>query len=422
MTYGTFFLLFFILTPIFIFHALGYRYDFNTKVIEKNGAFYIKSYPRAAEIYIDNEKMGRKTPTQITNIKPGTRNIKVQKDGYVPWSKELNIYPGETTFVEDVVLFLEQRDKINLGPGSTQFLINKNQDKYVYLDVDKNLIVTDVEQIKNYNIHKFDKDYILLDWSADNQKLLLRDTNEYFIFDINQKNINKLNLELVDKIIWDNQQGDLLWYLKDKEIFKYDANQVFEPQVQMLDLAKYVNDFDLKDDYLMIQYSTDDNNIVEQFRKNDYKSIKKIDNLNLGKLETLKADDHYLVFVLGSEVYIKNTYRDLIDIPTTMTRIHDQRLLMSNGHEITLYNYEDDQQELIDRSSNIVSDLLWHPNGSYFVTETENKTRITEIDGRDHRNSIPILENPLKKTYIFNSKGDKLFILTSEENYYLNIQ
>ena len=95
---------------------------------------------------------------------------------------------------------------------------------------------------------------------------------------------------------------------------------------------------------------------------------------------------------------------------------------MSNGHEIIQYNYEQDWQELIDRSSQIVSDIIWHPNGSYFLNEINEITSITELDGRDKRNSVEILNNPLKKLYLFNSKGDKLFVLTPEENFYLTIQ
>ena len=134
------------------------------------------------------------------------------------------------------------------------------------------------------------------------------------------------------------------------------------------------------------------------------------------------TNDRQFIFTLGSQLYIKNIFQNLIDIPVTSVKVHNQRLLLTNGHEIILYNYQDDWQELIDRSSQIVSDLLWHPNGSYFLSEINEQTNITEIDGRDKRNSVPILENPHKKLYLFNKKGNRLFILTPEENYYLTIQ
>ena len=54
ITYSIFFTIFFISSPLLILYSLGYRYNFTTNNIEKNGAFYIKSYPRNANIYIDN--------------------------------------------------------------------------------------------------------------------------------------------------------------------------------------------------------------------------------------------------------------------------------------------------------------------------------------------------------------------------------
>ena len=112
-----FFLLFFILAPIITAYSLGYRYDFNTGNIQKNGAFYIKSYPRGAEIFVDKNKEKNKTPTQLVNILPGVHEVEVRKENYVPWKKELEVFSGETTFAEDIVLFLEKRPKNILSTG-----------------------------------------------------------------------------------------------------------------------------------------------------------------------------------------------------------------------------------------------------------------------------------------------------------------
>ena len=112
LVFISFISLFVVLTPLLILYSLGYRYDFSTNNVEKNGAFYIKSYPKGANIYIDNIDTEEKTPRQVTNIKPGLYNLEIKKEKYVPWNKQLYIYPGETTFVEDIVLFLENQEMI----------------------------------------------------------------------------------------------------------------------------------------------------------------------------------------------------------------------------------------------------------------------------------------------------------------------
>ncbi|MDP2812659.1 MAG: PEGA domain-containing protein [bacterium] len=421
LTYSIFFLLFFIIAPILTMYAIGYRYDFKNGNLEKNGAFYVKSYPKGANIFIDGQKIDKETPTQITSVKSGTYNLMVKKNLYAPWEKQLSVYSGQTTFAEDIVLFLNNREKSSLGAGSDNYLLNRQENKYAYIDAQKRLSITDIEQNKNFEIFTFNIDYELIDWSADNQKIILKNKNNYYIFDVNQRYIYPLDISSVSKIIWENGSEDIL-YLKNQEIFRYDASQINNTTTESLNLDKQINDFAVKDNSLLIQYSLEQNNFVDQIDKDSHQIIQTISDVGLGNLELVMAKDDYLIFSVGSKLYIKSPNKNLISIPVTIVSLHDDRLLISNGHEIILYNYKDDWQELIDRSTQIVSELMWHPNGSYFIYEINGQTYLSEIDSRDKRNIIEILNDPRKKNYLFNKKGDKLFILTPEENFYLTIQ
>lgn len=424
ITAAFFFVIFFILAPLLTAYSLGYRYDFKTGNIQKNGAFYIKSYPRGAEIIVDNIRQKPKTPTQLVNIMPGSHNVIVKKDYYVPWTKNLNVYSGETTFAEDIVLFLENRPKNILSAGSEKILLNNSRDKYAILDKENKLIITDVNQAKVLVVESLDKAYELIDWSSDNQGILLKFKNQYFTFNIDQKKLTPIIIDNIFKMLWENQSKTLI-YLKDSKLYRHysrDAWSSTGPADELLDIAQYINDFAIKDEWLIIQYTFDKNNFVEQLNKNNLNIQQSIKNVNLGNIEILLATDNDLIFTLGSKLYIKNIFRDLITIPVTIAKLHDERLLFTNGHEIILFNFKKEWQDLIDRSSNIISDILWHPNGSYFISEINDSTMLTELDGRDKRNNIELLNNPRKKTYIFDSDGEKLFILTPEENYYITIQ
>jgi len=419
-----FFILFFILAPLLTAYSLGYRYDFKTGNIQKNGAFYIKSYPRGAEIFINNEKERRKTPTQLIDILPGTYTVEVTKNNYVSWIKKLEVSSGETTFAEDIVLFLKDRQKNSLSVGSEKILLNKNADKYVLLDENNKLIITDVEQGRSFDIDTLDKKYELLDWSSDNQQLLIKIDNKYFAFDVDKKILEAIPIVGIQKMLWENNSQTLI-YLKDNRLYRHyhrPASSSTGPADELLDIKNYINDFAIKNNWLIIQYTFDKNNFVEQLDKNNLTSKQVINNVNLGSLEVLLAEDDYLIFTIGAKLYIKNILRELITIPITTAKLHDERLLITNGHEIILFNYQEEWQELIDRSSNIVADVFWHPNGSYFVSEINDSTTLTELDGRDKRNNIELVNNPRKKNYVFDKKGEKLFIISPEENYYLSIQ
>ena len=414
-TYLSFFLLFFILAPLLIFYSLGYRYNFNSNLIEKNGAFFIKSYPRNSNISIDQKKSKYKTPAQITNVKPGEHFIEISKEGFINWHKKLNVKTGETTFIEDVALFLTEQKKVALGPGALNYLVNKNQDKYAYLE-NQTLWRVNTEQANVAATYTFDQDTNLIDWSPDDQKMLILQ-KQYKIFDLNQQKIETLSLPKLDKIKWDNQDPYVLWYLSDQTLWRY--NIALNKASKKID---NIVDFDLTGQYIIVQTDEKTNGHVQQLHKEQDIVVRELKNLPLGKIRALLADDDYLIVSLGSRLYLQRPKEELMIIPATLVEIYGKFLLINDGYQTILYDYNDDYKEIIDRSSQIVSEVKWHPNGSYFLSETNNLTHIYELDGRDYRNNVKVLEDPLKKMYLFNKKGDRLFILTEEENFYIEIQ
>ncbi|PWB38981.1 MAG: hypothetical protein C3F02_01065 [Parcubacteria group bacterium] len=423
LLYLSFILIFSVLAPIFIAYSLGYRYRFDTNMVEKNGAFYIKSYPGGADIYLDGQPSRHRTPDQITEIRPGSYLVTIIKEAFVPWQKKLKVLPGETTFIQDVVLFFSDIKKNSLGSGSTNYLVNRTKNQYAYVDNKSyQLFITDIEQDKNYQIYDFINNYQLLDWSPDNQKILLGLAGKYYIFDINQKNLQTLSLPIADKVSWDSKNSRILWLSTKQGLYTYDLEAAPAESLSEIKLNKKIYDFAVQDEYLIIEYSLGDKYFLEQLDKNDLQPLQTSENITPGKIHLLLADRQRFILTVGSILYIKTLEKEALTIPVTLADIHDDRLLISNGNEIILYNFKEDWQDLIDRSTQIVSDLLWHPNGSYFITEINSRTNLTEVDSRDKRNTINIIDNPLKKSYIFNKKGDKLFVLTPEENFYLTIQ
>ena len=74
----------------FIFYyARGYRFDIDSFRFIPNGLLVVKSNPDGAQVYIDGEL---KTATN-TNlfISPGTYDVSIRKEGYLPWYKRLTV-------------------------------------------------------------------------------------------------------------------------------------------------------------------------------------------------------------------------------------------------------------------------------------------------------------------------------------------
>ena len=114
----SFLLFFLIVSPILILYSLGFKYNWQKNRLEKTGVFFIKSFPKNSEVYLDGQPIGKKTPTQITRLLAKNYQLEIKKEGYRPWSKNLEILPQITTFIEDVSLFKEELNPEILMAGT----------------------------------------------------------------------------------------------------------------------------------------------------------------------------------------------------------------------------------------------------------------------------------------------------------------
>lgn len=83
--------------------ARGYRFSLkNGFTLNPTGILSVVSRPKGASVYLDDKLI---TATDSTlNLTPGTYNVKISKDGFLPWQKTVQIKP-ETVFQADLQLF-----------------------------------------------------------------------------------------------------------------------------------------------------------------------------------------------------------------------------------------------------------------------------------------------------------------------------
>lgn len=76
-------------TALAILWARGYRPDLKNGTIKGTGLLSTNSYPTGAQVFINDELT---TATNNTlNLSPGEYQIKIVKDGYLPWEKTLKL-------------------------------------------------------------------------------------------------------------------------------------------------------------------------------------------------------------------------------------------------------------------------------------------------------------------------------------------
>ncbi len=91
-----------IITAIVVFYAQGWRLDLTKGAVEKTGIVLIRSVPEGAKVRL-NDELITATDSPIPDLKPGTYRLKVEKEGYFPWEKDV---PVEEGFVTDITALL----------------------------------------------------------------------------------------------------------------------------------------------------------------------------------------------------------------------------------------------------------------------------------------------------------------------------
>lgn len=124
---------FFIILSTYIISLLARGYQFSLKnglTLNPTGIISAVSKPKGAAVFIDDKLV---TATDDTiNLTPGVYKLKINKDGFLPWEKEVTVKP-ETVYQADIQLFSSAP---NLKPitltGAINPAANIDNSKIVY--------------------------------------------------------------------------------------------------------------------------------------------------------------------------------------------------------------------------------------------------------------------------------------------------
>ncbi len=94
---------FILITLVVILLAQGYRLDRQTNTIYGTGILVATSDPTGATLSLNDQVKGA-TNTTINNLVPGTYKLTITKDGFFPWSKEVEIEKSKVLTVEALMI------------------------------------------------------------------------------------------------------------------------------------------------------------------------------------------------------------------------------------------------------------------------------------------------------------------------------
>ncbi|MBU1130677.1 PEGA domain-containing protein [Patescibacteria group bacterium] len=414
-------IIFFVITLIIILYALGYKYNWPKKTLERTGVFFIKSYPKNASIYINDIKQKKETPNLINRLLPNYYQVRVNKEGYLDWQKTLPIAPQTTTFIEDISLFKKQLEpELIITEAFASFLQSANKIYVIFYKEEGNslwlLNLINDELTELYQSSSI-KPLELISWSNNNQKVLIRQNNKYFILNINQKNLLYSLDETAElafsSLVWDTYNDNILYGISNQKLYQLD---LLNKKADLLSTLPALAVINYKTDVLAI--IKNQNKYLLNFIKNEKEPLLSLPySLNYqfanqgDGIVTLFDKEQKTLYLLepenGSQP-VKAVINNVEDF-----KCHDNQFLFWNNNELWVYYANINQKTLVERTSQPIVSAFWHPNIVYIYGQTANELKVYELDNRDQRNIYTLInfETPDNNLVFTNKKGDYLYLI-----------
>lgn len=144
------FVLFLGATTFLVLAAYGYRYDSQENKLEPTGIIAIDGAYRGVNVSLDGTIIARNLPVSISGVREGYHRLEILKDGFMPWSREVQVTNGMVSSIPFVVLLSEKsiqdpkvvlstkglfKSPIALLGASSEALLVKDAHTYFYVDL-----------------------------------------------------------------------------------------------------------------------------------------------------------------------------------------------------------------------------------------------------------------------------------------------
>lgn len=245
-------------TLLYLFLA-GWRPNLNlstgylkpTVEVNQTGMISAKSFPEGATVYL-NGKLINATDTTIAGMKPGKHNLKIVKNGYVDWEKEIEVFPELVTDITAVLITQTPRIEPLTNTGSKYPVLSHSLEKIAFFSKDTespgvwvlplsgnslNFFRNSAKNILKDNNFITYSDGVSLAWSPDEDQLLIElKDSKFFLLDINSNNVTPVTKPNDLKDTWNTKiskkREDFISQLDlPKEIIKIasDQNTLWSP-------------------------------------------------------------------------------------------------------------------------------------------------------------------------------------------------
>ena len=432
--YLTFIGLFFVITPLLILYASGYRYNLKRNRIEKTGILIVDSLPRKAQVYI-NGMFEDETPARFPRLLPDTYTLELKRSGFHPWQQEVSIESSLTTFRNDIVLFRDSLP-ITIVQGRIAFLtLLPNREALLY-----SVMASSTQQLTIRDLSTNSATVIpttvdqaitptsLVGFSQSGSRALLA-TNldgftHYTVLDtatletIDLFDITRLDF---DTVKWDQASDTVLYGLRRSVLYRIDLEQKSASSI----ISAHITDFlgVGQTIYYVTKVGSESFLNITQ-TQNPQEPIQKIKIPSLSNYQLTQSADGQLVLLDTDQMDLF-----VVDQATLTAQSADISPLLSarakniafnregNGllyytdFELWVHSFETGEAQLINRVGQQITEALFYPDRPYIIYAQKGQIRAIEITDAPAKNDIVLTSIQRISDSVLSRDGSMLYFI-----------
>jgi len=428
-------ILFALIAPSIIMYSQGYRFDTKKLRFVETGGIYIKAYPTETDVFVDNKRIDKTSffsrDILINNLLPETYALRLEKDGYHTWEKNLDVSAKIVTEAKYVIMFKDNipfssiRDDIeNFYPYGNNFLLLTASNEIISYNQEKNETKKILDKSHTpYNI----SDIV---FSPSFKKALIEtSTGLYYLFDFegNISLIKNFSSE-TRNVFFDPSDEDSFVYEFNNSIYRYNSKTKETPK---LISREKVDAFTVNNGSI---YALRDKNIVKITDLNQEEEVlfkDVFETKDKNSYEILFIENYLFLIENKKNIYFLNEENKSFDIKIESdSEINHtsffNKIIFYNQNNIWLMFLKKYETPFFKEAFSVINisefseeiDNIKWLNGDYFVLTINDEAFISEIDNRNNINMFSLNKKEISKIF-FNGDNKKLFLL-EKNNFFVS--
>ena len=429
--------LFIILAPLVIAYTMGYRYNFSANQIQKTGVLIVNSYPDEAAIFLDGKLINDQTPAVVKKILPNPYDVEVKKENYLTWSKNLEVKSAQSTFAENIVLFLDSQPRLLAEREIINPVFSPDQTSVAYLTEETGWVEIWLYEFKNDDFNLVDRrpketvTDIDTQWSTGSRNIYIEitgpETTEQVIYENNGRkliNLKDFFENPVNNFKWSRTSDDVFYTLENSKLYAYNIITG-----QKTFLLNGVDEYFVRGNKIFLITNADDKILVEEYDILDPQAeITSLYELAAGKYAfedasypyiLIKKDDRELLLFDTSAPFAEPILdEEASGFSWYTTSNGERRLLYYKDFEIFIFYPQDKYNELITRAGKEIKNALWHRFGTYIFYALNDEIKVIELDSREKRNIFDLVSGADLNDFSTDYNSKNLYFIGKIENSY----